>query len=225
MLVLCLVIQIFMVKFKLETWQDAAIVAVFHLLGLALEIYKVNQGSWSYPEFAYTKVAGAPLYSGFMHGSVASFMCLAWKRLKLSSLNWPNPLKTWLIAAVLYALFFVPTNGSLIRLVTLAIILIVFIDCTVHYTVAEKRYQMPMSLAFLLIGFMIYIAENIATYFGAWKYPYQLDYWQPVHSAKIVSWSLLMIVSLIIVAEYKRALNSKAARSGAIPLNRPASTL
>lgn len=44
---------------------------MFHLIGLALEIFKVHMGSWSYPEEGYVKIFGVPLYSGFMYASVA----------------------------------------------------------------------------------------------------------------------------------------------------------
>src|SRR5688572_29578627 len=80
LLVICLGIQVAMVRFGLETKREAIVITVFHLLGLAMEIHKVQLGSWAYPEQAYTKVAGVPLYSGFMYASVASFMCQAWHR-------------------------------------------------------------------------------------------------------------------------------------------------
>jgi len=211
--ILCLCIQFLMIKFRMETWRDAGVIAVFHLLGLALEVYKVNQDSWSYPEFSYLTVYGAPIYSGFMHGSVASFMCLAWKQLHLKSSHWLPSLLSWPIALITYSLFFASQATTQLRLLTLVCILILFWRSKVHYSINRERYQMPMSLAFLCIGFMIWIAENIATYLGAWKYPYQLAVWQPVHAEKIISWSLLMIVSLIIVAEYKRYLGQLTEKS------------
>ncbi len=218
---LCLGIQILMVKAKMESWRDAGVVAVFHLLGLGLEIYKVNQGSWSYPEFSYLKVFGAPIYSGFMHGSVASFMCLAWKQFNLKSSGWLLPNQSWPIAIVTYALFFMSQATTQFRLSTLVVVLLFFWQCKVHYTIHRQRYQMPMPLSFVLIGFMIWVAENIATYLGAWKYPYQLEVWQPVHAGKIVSWTLLMIVSLIIVAEYKKHLGHLTEKNGTILSNHP----
>ncbi|MFM9874611.1 MAG: DUF817 family protein [Fimbriimonadaceae bacterium] len=214
--VLCLAIQYLMVKAKMESWRDAGVVAVFHLLGLGLEIFKINQGSWSYPEFSYLKIMGAPLYSGFMHGSVASFMCLAWNQFDLKSSGWLSPNQSWPSAIAVYALFFSSHATAIFRAATLTFILLLFWQCKVHYTINRQRYQMPMSLAFVLIGYMIWIAENIATYLGAWKYPYQLNVWEPVHASKIVSWSLLMIVSLIIVAEYKKYLGLLTEESGVI---------
>jgi uncharacterized membrane protein YoaT (DUF817 family) len=62
---------------------------------------------------------------------------------------------------------------------------------------------MPMALSFLLMGFFIWIAENIATYFGAWQYPHQKRHWAIVGPTKISSWMLLVIISFIIVAALK----------------------
>lgn len=66
------------------------------------------------------------------------------------------------------------------------------------------RYRMPIALSFVLIGFFIWIAENIATFFGAWKYPNQADAWSLVHIGKVSSWVLLVIVSFLIVATLKQ---------------------
>jgi uncharacterized membrane protein YoaT (DUF817 family) len=62
---------------------------------------------------------------------------------------------------------------------------------------------MPMNLAFMLIAFFIWIAENISTYLDAWKYPSQAHAWTVVSAGKITSWFLLVIVSFIIVAYLK----------------------
>jgi uncharacterized membrane protein YoaT (DUF817 family) len=62
---------------------------------------------------------------------------------------------------------------------------------------------MPVSLSFLLIGFFLWIAENISTLLGAWKYPNQENIWHMVDISKISSWSLLVIVSFVVVANLK----------------------
>jgi len=62
----------------------------YHLIGLVLELFKVHMGSWSYPEEAYSKVFGVPLYSGFMYASVASYLCQAWRRLDVRLIDWPQ---------------------------------------------------------------------------------------------------------------------------------------
>lgn len=62
---------------------------------------------------------------------------------------------------------------------------------------------MPVILSFLLIGFFIWLAENIATRLGAWKYAYQHKTWAMVNYQKISSWAFLVIVSFIIITELK----------------------
>ena len=62
---------------------------------------------------------------------------------------------------------------------------------------------MPLLLAFVLIGFFIWLAENISTFFGVWRYPNQIGGWTTVHVAKWSSWSLLVIMTFTIVASLK----------------------
>ncbi len=85
-----------------------------------------------------------------------------------------------------------------------ALVLIVFARSRVTYRVGTSRYRMPIVASFALIGFFIWIAENIATFFGAWTYPNQSAAWTLVHPGKVGSWLLLVIVSFLIVATLKR---------------------
>ena len=201
---LCLGIQWLMVRFRLETWRDATVVAVFHLLGVGLELYKVSQGSWFYPGGSVLSVGPVPLYAGFMYGSVASYMCLAWRKQDLRATGWPNPVVALPIGLAIYAQFFFNGWPLEVRLLMLAAVLWAFRKSVVHYGCIGERWRMPMPVAFVLIGSMIYCAENIGTYLGAWRYADQAVSWSPVHPMKLVAWILLMTVSLVIVAEYKR---------------------
>ncbi|HJW44358.1 MAG TPA: DUF817 family protein, partial [Geothrix sp.] len=58
-------------------------------------------------------------------------------------------------------------------------------------------------LAFVLIGFFIWLAENVSTFLGIWRYPNQLGAWSRVHVGKWSSWSLLIIMTFTIVANLK----------------------
>ena len=73
----------------------------------------------------------------------------------------------------------------------------------VHYTVGSERYRMPLALSFVLIGFFLWLAENISTVFQAWQYPDQADGWSMVHVGKFGSWALLVVVSIVLVANWK----------------------
>ena len=107
------------------------------------------------------------------------------------------------LAAAIYLNFFTHHFWIDIRWWLTGLVLIVFWRSWVLYEVGGIRYRMPVALSFVLIGFFIWIAENIATYFGAWEYPNQADTWSPVHYSKVSSWSLLVIVSFLIVATLK----------------------
>lgn len=85
-----------------------------------------------------------------------------------------------------------------------ALLLPIFFKTVVSYQVNQKVFKMPMILSFLLIGFFIWIAENISTFLGAWQYPNLETTWSLVPLGKISSWFLLVIISIIIVAQLKR---------------------
>jgi uncharacterized membrane protein YoaT (DUF817 family) len=88
-------------------------------------------------------------------------------------------------------------------------VLLLFRRTQVHFIVTHKERRMPLALSFLLIGFFIWVAENIATYFGAWQYPHQKRQWAIVGPTKISSWMLLVIISFIIVAALKEIFPKK----------------
>ncbi|RPF50084.1 DUF817 domain-containing protein [Aquisalibacillus elongatus] len=204
LLLICLLMQWWMLKSRIETKDELTVITLFHLIGLVLEIYKVNMGSWTYPEEGYSKIFGVPLYSGFMYASVASYLCQAWRRLELKLINWPRPYIVIPLAAAIYLNFFTHHFWIDIRWWLLGLVIIVFWKSWVRYKVGRINYRMPIVLSFILIGFFIWVAENIATYFGAWEYPYQSEVWSLVHLGKVSSWLLLIIVSFFIVAVLKQ---------------------
>jgi uncharacterized membrane protein YoaT (DUF817 family) len=203
LLIICLLMQWIMVRSGLETKDELKVITLFHLIGLTLEIFKVNMGSWSYPEEGIFKVFGVPLYSGFMYASVASYLCQAWRRLKVELVQWPPLIIVMPLAAAIYLNFFTHHFWIDVRWYLSGLVIIVFWKSRVIYEVNGKCYRMPLALSFVLIGFFIWVAENIATFFGAWEYPNQTDAWSLVHIGKVSSWLLLVIVSFLIVATLK----------------------
>lgn len=211
-LIICLLAQAGMVVFKLETMDELKVICVFHLIGLGLELYKVHMGSWSYPGEAWSKVGGVPLYSGFMYASVASYICQAWRRMQLRMTGWPPAILTVVLCAGIYFNFFTHHFMIDLRWVLTAALAIVFLRTRVHFTILGREYWMPLTLSFLLIGFFIWIAENISTFLGAWSYPDQERVWRIVHIGKISSWFLLVVISIIIVAQLKRVKSEWGSR-------------
>ncbi|WP_050613475.1 DUF817 domain-containing protein [Bacillus testis] len=206
-LVVCLIAQAMMLILKLETFDELKVICLFHIIGLALELYKVHMGSWSYPEEGYSKFFGVPLYSGFMYASVASYICQAWRRLHLRIVGWPKAFWAVSISVLIYANFFVHHFLFDGRWLLTAMLFVIFYRTKVFYELNDKTYKMPLTLSFLLIGFFIWIAENITTFLGAWQYPDQEKAWTIVHIGKISSWFLLVVISIIIVAQLKKVKN------------------
>lgn len=211
-LIICLLAQAGRVVFKLETWDELKVICVFHLIGLGLELYKVHMGSWSYPEAGWSKIGGVPLYSGFMYASVASYICQAWRRMELRMTGWPPAVFTVLLCAGIYFNFFTHHFIMDFRWILTAALAVVFWKTRVNFTLLGREYWMPLTLSFLLIGFFIWVAENISTFLGAWSYPDQQQVWRLVHIGKISSWFLLVVISIIIVAQLKRVKSERNGR-------------
>lgn len=203
LLLFCLLVQIFMYLSKLETLDEVKVILVFHAIGLCLELFKTHSGSWSYPDFAYTKIGGVPLYSGFLYSSVASYMCQAWRRFDLKLINYPSAIIAFPFGVLIYTNFFTEHFICDLRFILMPLVLIIFWKSKVKYSVKDYTRTMPLTLSFLLIGFFVWFAENISTFLNAWQYPYQADRWCMVHSSKISSWFLLVIISFIVVAHLK----------------------
>ncbi|OPA77748.1 hypothetical protein BVG16_15045 [Paenibacillus selenitireducens] len=203
-LLICLLAQVAMLKFKLETWDELKVITLFHIIGLMLELYKVHMGSWSYPEEAWTKIGGVPLYSGFMYASVASYLCQAWRRFDIYFHNWPPQIIAISIGACIYLNFFIHHFLMDFRWILIAVLFVAFFRSRVYFTVGKERYHMPVILSYFLVAFFIWVAENISTLLGAWKYPDQMHHWTWVHWGKLTSWFLLVIISFIIVTQLKQ---------------------
>lgn len=203
MLIMCVAIQIGLYLTRIETADEVLVICVFHLLGLMMELFKVHVHSWTYPEDAHTKFFGVPLYSGFMYASVASYMCQAWRRLDLQIVNWPNHIAARIIGICIYLNFFGNHFIYDVRYLIGIFVVVFFYRSVVLFRIRNTTYRIPVVLSFMLIGFFIWLAENIATRLGAWQYAYQHKGWQLVNFQKLSSWDFLVIVSFIIVAELK----------------------
>lgn len=210
----CVLVQALMFLAGLETKDEVKVITVFHFIGLLLELYKVRMGSWAYPEEAWTKIMGVPLYSGFMYASVASYIVQAWRRLKLTFFYWPAAYWTIPLCAGIYLNFFTHHYISDFRWVLTGLLFVIFFRSTVRYEVKGRTYRMPVILSFFLIAVFIWIAENISTLLGGYIYPNQSHVWEIVHIGKISSWFLLVVISIIIVAQLKRVKAGLTGRKG-----------
>ncbi|MFE2728184.1 DUF817 domain-containing protein [Kitasatospora sp. NPDC059327] len=194
-----------------ETGRDIAVIAVCHVIGLVFELVKVSLGSWSYPEPAVLKIAGVPLYGGFLYSAVASYVCRAWHLFDLRLTRY-RPWPTALVAILIYVNFFTHHWLPDARWPLAALLLAVTAGTTVSYRIRDGRRRMPLALSFLLIGFFLWLAENLATYSGAWRYPHQLQGWEPVAPEKIGAWTLLISVTFVL-ATVGRQRSAKTSHS------------
>ncbi len=205
LLIIAVAIQALMVWTKLETLDELKAICLFHVIGFVLEVFKTSAGirSWAYPDFAYSKVLGVPLFSGFMYAAVGSYIIQAWRLLDVRIRHYPPYWMAGLDALLIYANFFTHHYIGDYRWYIAACTLGLYARTTVIFRPLDRDRSMPMLLAFVLIGFFIWLAENISTFFGVWRYPDQIGAWAVVHLGKWSSWSLLVIMTFTIVANLK----------------------
>jgi uncharacterized membrane protein YoaT (DUF817 family) len=205
LLIIAALIQAWMVWAKLETLDELKAICLFHVIGFVLEVFKTSAGiqSWAYPDFAYSKVFGVPLFSGFMYAAVGSYVIQAWRLLDVRIRHHPPYWMAGLNAVVIYANFFTHHYIGDYRWYIAACTLGLYARATVIFRPLDRDRSMPLLLAFVLIGFFIWLAENISTFFGVWRYPNQIGAWAVVHLGKWSSWSLLVIMTFTIVANLK----------------------
>lgn len=194
-----LAIQLAMLGFKLETWSEAKVILVFHVVGTVMEIFKTSAGSWIYPEEAFFRIGGVPLFSGFMYAAVGSYLARVSRIFDMRYTGYPPLWATALLAAAIYVNFFAHHFTVDIRYGLFAATAILFFRTTVHYRVFRFRHRMPLLLGFLLVALFIWFAENIGTWSRAWIYPNQNEGWAPVSIQKLGAWYLLMIISFVLV--------------------------
>ena len=195
-----LTIQVGMLLFRLETWDEAKVILIFHVVGTVMELFKTAAGSWIYPEDSFLHIAGVPLFSGFMYASVGSYIARVWRIFDFRYSAYPPRWATYALAAAIYVNFFAHHWLPDIRLLLFAVTFWLFRKTRVHFRNWRVHRWMPLLLGFLLVALFIWLAENIATFANAWNYPGQEDGWEMVSLAKLGSWYLLMLISFVLVS-------------------------
>lgn len=192
-------LQVGMLVFGLETVRELRVVLLFHVVGTVMEVFKTHMGSWTYEPSGVLVVFGVPLFSGFMYGAVGSYMVRVHRLFDLRFDRYPRQWVLALVAAAAYANFFGHHFLWDARYVLLAVVVVLFARTTMHVRVHRTVLRMPVLLAMALVALFIWIAEDVATWAGAWTYPAQAAAWQPVAPTKIVAWLLLMVISVALV--------------------------
>jgi uncharacterized membrane protein YoaT (DUF817 family) len=211
-------IQAVMLATRLERWDEALVIAVFHLVGTTMEIFKTAQGSWIYPEASVLRIGGVPLFSGFMYAAIGSYIARIWRLLDFRFPGYPPLWAPWLLALAAYLNFFTHHYVTDVRNVLFAVSVLMFGRTWCMFTPDRTPRRMPLLLGFLLVALFIWIAENVGTFAAAWSYPDQRDGWRLVSLGKLGAWYLLMLLSFVLVTLTKmlpRRGSSRAAGEGA----------
>lgn len=195
-----LIVQAGMLATRLETWEEARVIFAFHVVGTVMEVFKTGVGSWIYPEPSLLRIAGVPLFSGFMYASVGSYIARIWRIFGITFTRFPPLWLQGLLAAAIYANFFAHHFIPDIRIGLFIATLLVYGPCTFHFRPDLKVRSWPAVVGLILVALFIWFAENLGTFARAWIYPVQHDGWRLVSPAKLGSWYLLIIISFVLVA-------------------------
>jgi uncharacterized membrane protein YoaT (DUF817 family) len=206
-----LTVQVAMLGLKLESWEEAKVILVFHLVGTAMEVFKTYVGSWVYPEPNLLRIGGVPLFSGFMYASVGSYMARILRIFRVTFSSYPPVWSTWLLALGIYANFFADHWKIDARYILFAFAALLFWRTWFYFTPDRTRRRMPFLLGGVLVSVFIWLAENVGTFSRAWIYPSQAHAWSPVGFQKVGSWFLLTLISFILVALVHRPERSPGA--------------
>ena len=183
---------------KLETWEEARVILLFHLTGTAMEWFKVSAGSWTYPEAGVFVILNVPLFSGFMYAAVGSYIARVIRVFDMRFAPYPPFSLTVLLAAAIYVNFFAHHFLPDIRIALFLASAMLYARTKVWFRIHDRHWWMPMPLASLLSALALWVAENVGTATGTWLYSGQ-SLGQTVSFAKLGSWYLLLYVAFVTV--------------------------
>lgn len=200
-LFLCMIsVQAVLLGLRMETWEEARVILIYHAVGTAMEIFKTAAGSWIYPEPNFFRIAGVPLFTGFMYGCIGSYICRAWRLFDFRFSGHPPRSSLIVLSVAIYTNFFADHFGLDFRLVLFACAALLFWPTTIHFRAWHAWRSMPLLFGFVLVALFIYVSENIGTLTRTWLYSSQQQAWSMVSPGKLGSWFLLMIISYTLVS-------------------------
>ena len=197
---MAILIQALMLLFKLETWEEARIILIFHIVGTVMEVFKTHMGSWIYPEPSALNIMGVPLFSGFMYACVGSYLARVWRIFDFRFDRFPALKWQAALAVLAYINFFAHHYLPDIRWALFIGVILLYGRTMIWFKPDEEHRPMPLIIGLFLVALFIWFAENIGTYARAWSYPGQEAGWHMVSLAKLGSWYLLMLISFVLVA-------------------------
>ncbi len=194
-----LVIQILFILFKVETLRESAMIFIFHFLGMTMEIFKTKMGSWSYSQAGVLYLYGVPLFTGFMYASVGSYILRFQRNFHCTFVNFPS--YPWILLTALLAYINFMSHHYIwdLRWLILGLSMLIFWRTTITFDLTVGLLKLPFLMVLISIGGLLWVAENIGTFYTIWTYPHQINIWQMVSPQKIISWYLLVLTALAIV--------------------------
>lgn len=196
-----LLIQICLLCLKLESWAEARVIALFHIMAMGMEIFLTHPAiaSWQYPQPAIFRLWTVPLFAGFMYSAVGSFFARSLRLYQVSFIALPRFDNMLVLALCSYinfmSKFFIPDMRYLLFIWSV----VIFWKTRLSFKLEGKEFRLPMLPVLIVLAFLIWIAENISTFYKIWLYPSQVDAWHMVGWAKLGSWYLLLLLSLVLV--------------------------
>jgi len=193
-------IQIVLLLSGLETFEEARVILVFHVVGTIMEVFKTWQGSWIYLEPSFFRIGDVPLFSGFMYACVGSYLARVWRIFEFRFDRFPPLWIQGLLALAVYVNFFTHHFIADIRLALFVATVVIYGPCVIWFRPDLEHRPMPLVIGLLLVALFIWFAENAGTFARAWTYPGQEAGWRMVSIHKLGAWYLLMIISFVLVA-------------------------
>ena len=193
-------IQAAMLTFRLESWEEARVIFLFHVAGTVMELFKTAHGSWVYPEDSLLRIGAVPLFSGFMYAAVGSYIARVQRIFHIRVRRYPPLWTTWVLAAAIYVNFFAHHWLPDVRIALFLATALLFGPGWFYFTADRRRRGMPLLMGYGLVALFIWFAENLGTFARAWTYPGQAAGWEMVSLGKLGSWFLLMIISVVLVS-------------------------
>lgn len=211
LLFFALLIQVILLYTKLESWAEAKVIALFHLMAMVMEIFLTHPAiaSWHYPQPAIFKILTVPLLAGFMYSAVGSFFARSLRLYQVSFEKLPRFSHMLTLAVLSYinfmSKFFIPDY----RVILFVWSVLMFWKTRIRFQLNRHTFQLPMLPVLLILAFIIWIAENISTFYQIWLYPSQIEQWHMVGWGKLGSWYLLLLLSLVLVLKILGQRNSQ----------------
>ena len=150
------------------------------------------------------RIAGVPLFSGFMYASIGSYIARCWRLFDFQFDHHPPMWAVYALAVVIYVNFYAHHYAVDIRYLLFVVAAILFGRTWIYYKIWHVPRRMPLLLGMILVALFVWLAENLGTVTKTWLYPHQMGGWSVVSPGKLGSWFLLLLISYALVAAVNR---------------------